>query len=132
MPPDISHYYGREVTGVETNEDHWIITLSGDVKIFHPHDDEAVAPSSELGGKILLSAIFSEADTRLRFGYSGPTITGEEEVLMNPTKYGISEPGYENGDIYYPQMPEELQPDEGAESASEGTEDDEATGGQDE
>ena len=125
MKPDLSHYYGRGVEGVEIidptdDPPNFAILLNGGVRIIN-HDSSLDVPDSEtLGGKAFLLAIFSELDTRLVFGrpvpenpppqYEQPTT----EITLTPIKYAISDPGFAGGKEHFPQRepgPEEEKPD---------------------
>lgn len=136
--PQLDHYYGRGVEGVEVVEDGeesgWSIILSGNVRI--SNHDEQLVPPDELGGLSFLNGIFSELDTRLVFGISGPNANPDRnvEVRLTPTKYSINDPAIAGGE-HYPQRPPELEPEtdeeapEGASEASEEVEGEETAEG---
>jgi hypothetical protein len=116
--PQIDHYYGRGVEGVETYDDKtWEIILSGDVRIKN-YNLTLDAPD-DLGGLSLLTGIFSELDTRLIFGIAGPDANPDRnvEVTLNPIEYSITDPAIAGGE-HFPQKLDLEEP----ESASEGTE----------
>ena len=114
MKPDLSHYYGRGVEGVEIidptdDPPNYAILLNGNVRIIN-HDSSLDVPDSEtLAGKALLIAIFSELDTRLVFGLPQPTNPPPQyeqpttEIRLTPTEYAISDPAYKGGQEHFPQ-----------------------------
>jgi hypothetical protein len=117
--PQLDHYYGRGVEGIEMGEDdepsNWSILLSGGVRIRNHDTDRETAPASErFGGLSLLSATLSEKDTRLVFGISRPAADASdrrEQLVLTPTQYEIVDPNIAGGP-HFPQRPPELQDDE--------------------
>lgn len=112
----LDHFIGRLVESVWADTDEatgadepgkWGITLEGGITI--SNKDKTLAEAPDVGGKMLMSVVLSETETRILFGHSGPSgIHDEEWVTLNPTQYTIS--GLEGQTKeFYPQMPEELE-----------------------
>jgi hypothetical protein len=135
--PRVDHYYGRGIVGIndlegQDGDETWEIILAGDVVIKN-YDPDIPTPSQDLGGMVLVGAIFSELETKLRFRLGTER---EEGVTLDPNKYSISDPQIVGGESF-PQRPPEIDDevieiDEDsdivldAESAPKGAEDDEA------
>lgn len=109
----LDHFIGRLVESVSTvvggdaDKASWSIELEGGITI--SNKDKSLTEMPDVGGKMLMSVVLSETETRILFGNSGPGgIHDEEWVTLNPTQYTIS--GLEGQTKeFYPQMPEELE-----------------------
>lgn len=99
--PDLSHYYGRWVEKIHLNEDGtWAIELEGGIKIVNEDENYDMPDSSLIGNKLSL-AVLEPSMTRLYFG----TDESPKSIVMhlNPLKYGISDPNFNDGELVRPQ-----------------------------
>jgi hypothetical protein len=110
ISPRLDYYVGRGV--VEIDDTEWAIVLDGDIRITNK-DTFLSTPEnlSKLVGKMFLVGVMSADETRLQFGrvLSGQ-VTVEEEIVLSPLDYTISDPRFPTPSEHYPQREELLSP----------------------
>lgn len=102
MQPNLTYYYGQVVESVEEIEGGggWRIVFETGVSIVVPVENYA-KPENSLVGKQFSASIMDQHSTRLYFG----TEENPRAIVMhvNPLKYAISDPNFEDGRLVYPQ-----------------------------
>ena len=135
----VDHLIGQTAKDVLGDGWNWSIQMESGVVISNKDEERTEAPE-DVKGKVLLTVMLSELDTRLLFGITTESGPAEEiEVTLTPTQYTLG--GMEGQEEeYYPQaaptLEDTLPPDpsdervatgpttplEGSESAVEATE----------
>jgi hypothetical protein len=106
MPkPVLDHYVGYPIKAIDnygTEEWEWSLVLENGVVIRNYDKRRTATPDVSLLGKPLETVMLSELETRIR-------IDKDNEIVLTPTKYSISDPAssVEYGEVF-PQVPEEL------------------------
>jgi len=99
-PISVDYFYGRRVEKVEKGNPgegypEWSIFFEGG-GIIHNYESEAPLPKAIVGAALTLQILDgTNRVTRLMFGM--------EEVVLNPMKYRMVDPGYTQGTEVFPQ-----------------------------
>jgi hypothetical protein len=135
--PDLTYFIGRPFDSLvkenpRAKKGKWEIHLQDDAIIANK-DPQVTVPDAEiLAGTSFIRPIYSELDTRLQFGVLDAVAI---EIILNPTKYTISDPTFVQEGEIYPQVAPEVSipadpseervaegPEEGSEMSTEESE----------
>lgn len=103
--PDVTYYHGQAVDAVTEEGDGWAIVLESGVRIVNLDEEYEMPEPDTLVGKAFMLTTLDSGLTRLYFGTDdNPHGT---QVNLDPLKYGISDPTFNEGRIVRPQHPED-------------------------
>jgi|SRR5215831_13336279 len=119
----VDHLIGQAAKDVLGDGWNWSIQMESGVVISNKDEERTDVPE-DVKGKVLLTVMLSELDTRLLFGITTESGPAEEiEVTLTPTQYTLG--GLEGQEEeFYPQVPLEevdlLPPDPSPERVADG------------
>lgn len=128
----LDYYLGRPFESVIQNEDgekwEWGIQLEGGVTIRNLDSDRTTVPDeSVFAGTSFLAVNFTDEETTLKFGHSGPEgVRYVGEIELTPALYSLADDEYTRGEEVFPGVEQavtsNLPPDPSSERVAEAPE----------